>query len=510
MSHAGAISADAYLAAIIESSDDAIIASDRNGLITSWNHAAEGLLGYTKDEAMGLPIASLFVDPRDRQRATEALVQIESALRRKDGQSIEVSLRASVLRDGDGEILGESTIARDVTQQRRAEIAARRLAAIVQSSDDAIVSKDLNGIVTSWNGAAERMFEYTADEMIGESITKVIPIERLSEEDYVLGRIREGLAVEHFETVRRAKSGRLIDISLTVSPIRNADGVVVGASKIARDVTEQNRLRAAHRAALEAENRRAHEANRVKSAFVANMSHELRTPLNSVIGFAELFADQRFGPLAPKYVDFARIMVRSSHHLLQLVNDILDLAKVEAGRIDLRPDWVKVQMIADEARLTLLAVAQARDVRIDIDVESKLDDVYLDPQRLKQVLYNFLANAIKFSHEHGTVTVRGFAVDRDYFRIEVIDRGIGIKTEDQQLLFKEFQQLDAGTAKRYQGTGLGLALTRRIVEAQGGQIGVSSVYGQGSTFFAVLPRVAVARSANVSAAPESPPAVPER
>ncbi|HZR22739.1 MAG TPA: PAS domain S-box protein [Vicinamibacterales bacterium] len=509
MSNAGAISADAYLAAIIESSDDAIIASDRDGLITSWNRAAERLLGYTKDEALGQPIGSLFVDPRDRQRATEAPVQIESSLRRKDGQCIEVSLRASVLRDGNGDVLGESTIARDITQQRGAEVAARRLAAIVQSSDDAIVSKDLNGIVTSWNGAAERMFEFTAEEMIGQSITKIIPTERLGEEDYVLGRIRAGLAVEHFETVRRAKSGRLMDISLTVSPIRNADGVVVGASKIARDVTEQNRLRAAHREALEAENRRANEASRLKSAFVANMSHELRTPLNSIIGFAELFADQKFGPIAPKYADFARIMVRSSHHLLQLVNDVLDLAKVESGRIDLRPDWIKVQTIAEEARSTLLSVAEARDIRIELEIEPDLDDVYLDPQRLKQVLYNFLSNAIKFSHDRGLVIVRVSADGRDRFRIEVIDRGIGIKAEDQRLLFSDFQQLDVGTTKRYQGTGLGLALTRRIVEAQGGKIGVSSDFGRGSTFFAILPRVAVARSADVSSAAEPATAVQE-
>lgn len=383
------------------------------------------------------------------------------------------------------------------------------LAAIIESSDDAIVSKDLNGIVTSWNPAAERLFEFTADEMIGQSITKIIPKERLGEEDTVLSRIRSGRRVDHFETVRQTKSGRLIEVSLTVSPVRDASGRVIGASKVARDITERKRLleaqrlaqaaaEAARREALEAENQRIQEASRVKTAFVANMSHELRTPLNSIIGFAELIADERFGTLPPKYRDFAATMVRSGRHLLQLINDILDLAKVESGRIDLRPERIDLQSLVDEACATVAGLAAARRIHIDVEVDAAIGRVYLDPGRLKQVLYNYLSNAIKFTAEGGRVTIRVAPESASEFRLEVIDCGIGIAPDDLQRLFVDFQQLDSSTTKRHAGTGLGLALTRRIVEAQDGRVGVYSAVGVGSTFWATLPRSTAARSADVT------------
>jgi PAS domain S-box-containing protein len=511
------LSAEAYLAAIVASSDDAIIAHDLDGRITLWNAAAERLLGYPAADALGKPTLMLFpADRRNDEVETlkrvwngESVSHFETVFAARDGRCVDVSVTISLILDTSGHAIGASKIARDLTERKQADVAALRLGAIVESSDDAIVSKDLNGIVTSWNVAAERMFGWTAEEMIGQSITKVIPKERLDEETFVLSQVRAGKRVEHFETVRHDKWGRAIQISLTVSPIRAADGRVIGASKIARDVTRhkellalqreaQSREEAALRQVLEIENRRIQEGSRIKGEFVANMSHELRTPLNSIIGFAELMVDQKLGPLPPKYAEFTTLILKSAGHLLQLINDILDLAKVESGKIDLKPEPVQLASVVEDVAAITSGLARQRDIRIDTVVAPDIGDVHLDPNRLKQVLYNYLSNAIKFSHEHGRVEVRLGTDGADHFCVEVQDWGIGIKAEDRNRLFIEFQQLDASTAKHYKGTGLGLALTKRIVEAQGGSVGVRTEFGVGSTFVAKLPKRVTARSADVT------------
>jgi PAS domain S-box-containing protein len=509
--------AEAYLTAIVASSEDAIVAHDLDGTITLWNAAAERLFGYPASEATGQSTLMLFPpDRRNEEIVTlervwkgEDVSHFETVVVARDGTLIDVSLTISPIRNKSGEVIGASTIARDMRERRRSDMTALRLGAIVESSDDAIVSKDLNGIVTSWNAAAQRMFGYTAEEMIGQSITRIIPPERLGEETYVLGRVREGLRVEHFETIRHDKWGRPMDISLTVSPIRAPDGRVIGASKIARDITKHKRMlelqreaqvreEAARRRVLEIENRRVQEDSRLKSEFVANMSHELRTPLNSIIGFAEMMADERFGQLPPKYARFSALILKSAEHLLQLINDILDLAKVESGKIDLKPERVQLAAVVEDVASIAGGLARQRDIRIEAAVAPDIGDVHLDPNRLKQVLYNYLSNAIKFSREHGRVEVRVGADGADLFSIEVEDWGIGIKEDDLNRLFVEFQQLDASTAKHYKGTGLGLALTKRIVEAQGGSVGVRTKYGVGSTFYAKLPRHVTARTADVT------------
>jgi PAS domain S-box-containing protein len=247
--------AQAYLAAIVSSSDDAIISRDIEGQIVSWNRAAEGLFGYLEREALGQPI-ELIIPPEllpeeedvlRRIRSGETIDHYETTRIAKDGHRLEVSLTVSPLKGEDGRIIGASQIARDIGDRKRLERGAAHLAAIIDSSDDAIVSKDLNGIVMSWNSAAERMFGFTADEMIGRSIRLVIPPDRQAEEDDVLAHIRRGERVEHYETVRQRKDGSTLSVSLTVSPIRDESGRVVGASKIARDVTERVRMEAAAR-----------------------------------------------------------------------------------------------------------------------------------------------------------------------------------------------------------------------------------------------------------------------
>jgi PAS domain S-box-containing protein len=244
-----------HLARVVESSDDAIVSKDLNGIITSWNQAAERMFGYTAEEAVGQSIRMII--PADRQseedmvlgriRSGEDVKHYETIRQRKDGTFIPISLTVSPIRDETGRIVGASKIARDISERTGAAIARRRLAAVVESSDDAIVTKDLNGIITSWNRAAERMFGYTATEAIGRSIRMIFPDDLQGEEDVVLAKIRAGEPIDHYETTRQRKDGSRLAISLTVSPLRNESGEIVGASKIARDITERVRLQSAAR-----------------------------------------------------------------------------------------------------------------------------------------------------------------------------------------------------------------------------------------------------------------------
>ncbi|WP_088287362.1 ATP-binding protein [Ideonella sp. A 288] len=258
-----------------------------------------------------------------------------------------------------------------------------------------------------------------------------------------------------------------------------------------RDVTERKRASAlqARSAELEFENRRFEAANRLKSEFLANMSHEFRTPLNAIIGFSQLLRDGVVSPTSPKHELFLGHILSSGRHLLQLINDVLDLAKVEAGKLGFAPEPVSLLELTEEVKAVLGEAAAKKGIDIAVEVDPTLVEVELDPGRFKQVLYNYLSNALKFTADHSQVSVRVAAEGEHRFRVEVRDNGLGIAPSDIAKLFTEFHQLDAGSARQHQGTGLGLALTKRLVEAQGGTVGVSSSIGHGSEFYAVLPRI---------------------
>jgi PAS domain S-box-containing protein len=348
------------------------------------------------------------------------------------------------------------------------------LAAIVSSSEDAIVSKDLNGIIQSWNRSAERMFGYTADEVIGKSITIIIPEDRLSEEDTVLASVRAGRAIEHFETVRRRKDGSLVEISLTVSPIVRPDGTVTGASKIARDISEQKRLQ-----------RAAEEASRMKDDFLALLSHELRTPLNTVIGYVRML---RRPDLTPALRDRALdAMERNSEALTQLVNDVLDTSRIVTGKLRLVLAPVQLPLVLSDAVETVRSAATSKGVHLDVHLGGELEIVG-DQDRLRQVFWNLLSNAVKFTPAGGRVSVEA-AAERGSVRISVADTGIGIEPQHLPYVFRRFWQAENGVSREYGGLGLGLALARHIVEMHGGTIQVASEgSGRGSTFTVTLPR----------------------
>ncbi|MGS0755927.1 response regulator, partial [Roseateles sp. GG27B] len=420
-----------------------------------------------------------------------------------------VEVKLALTYSDDGSLRGLAVVFTDNTQLQLANAEASRLAAIVESSNDAIISKTMDGYITSWNRAAQTMFGYSAEEAIGQSINILIPPEFDSEEARILSGLALGEQVPAFDTMRRTKDSHLVEVSVTISPIRDVAGRLVGASKIARDISLKRQASEAQREIerLESENKQIQDSNRLKSLFLANMSHELRTPLNAVIGFADLLYSGAVKPESPKYRQFLGHVSASGRHLLQLINDLLDLSKVESGKFEFFPESVNLQELVRELCDTLHANTQLKSIQLTVDINAAVTGLHIDPARLKQALYNYLSNAIKFTPAGGHVTVRGLAEGAEHFRLEIEDNGIGISAPDQARLFTEFQQLDAGYTKQHQGTGLGLALTRRLVEAQGGQVGVRSQLGVGSVFHLILPLVqgATAPLSNAATAPDSLP-----
>jgi PAS domain S-box-containing protein len=263
--------------------------------------------------------------------------------------------------------------------------------------------------------------------------------------------------------------------------------VAIANARLYEEVRQARDELQARNVELEEQFRQLQAANRLKSEFLANMSHELRTPLNAIIGFSELMYDGRVGEVSAEHREYLGDILYSARHLLEIINDILDLSKVESGTVNFQPQPTDLAALVAQVRDTLRSMVARKRIELFTEVDPALTMVATDPARLKQVLYNYLSNAIKFTPDGGQVWLRILAAEPGWFQLEVQDTGIGIREEDLGRLFVEFQQLDTGAAKRYQGTGLGLALTKRIVEAQGGSVGVVSTPGVGSTFFAVLP-----------------------
>jgi PAS domain S-box-containing protein len=353
------------------------------------------------------------------------------------------------------------------------DLTATRLAAIVESSDDAIVSKDLNGIVQTWNPGAERMLGYTAEEMIGRSIRQIIPPDRQGEEDEVLSRIRRGESIDHYETVRMRKDGSLVEVSLSVSPVRGPDGQIIGASKIARDITETKR-------AL----RELEEANRSKEEFLANLSHELRTPLNAILGYTRILQTPDMDVDA--HARAAEVIERNANMLAKLVSDVLDISRIAAGKTRLNRRPGDIVAVLDAALDVVRPAADAKGVRLEREIPVDSATVIVDPDRIQQVVWNLLSNAVKFTPRQGRVTTR-LRINPHDIVITVSDTGAGIERSVLPYIFQRFRQGDNGSGEAG-GLGLGLALVRHFVELHGGRVMASSEgRRRGSTFVVTLP-----------------------
>ena len=368
-----------------------------------------------------------------------------------------------------------------------------RYEGLLETVPDAIVMVNNTGRIVLINEQAATLFGYKKEELLGKPVEVLLPAR--FREGHVGHRTRYhdepkirtmGTGLEFF-AIR--KDGTEFPVEISLSPLKTDEGVFTTSA--IRDISGRTQLEEALRQknkALEEQNRRVEEANRLKSEFLANMSHELRTPLNGIIGFAEIMHDGRVGPVSDQHKEYLSDILISARHLLQLINDVLDLSKVEAGKMEFNPQLVNLQIVVQEVREIVRTLAASKRIEVSSEIDPALSAIDADPRSLKQILYNYLSNALKFTPEGGRVTIRGKVEDAERFRLEVEDNGIGISASDTDRLFVEFQQLDSSAAKKYSGTGLGLALTRKIVEAQGGSVGVNSTPGKGSIFYAVLPR----------------------
>lgn len=352
------------------------------------------------------------------------------------------------------------------------------LAAIIESSDDAIISKNLNGIITSWNASAERIFGYTSDEMVGNSIMMLIPQDRQSEEGIIIEQLKAGKRVNHFETIRRRKDGSMIELSITVSPIRNMQGDIIGASKVARDITERRQAEQALR-----------ELSMRKDEFLANMSHELRTPMNAVVGLANILSAS--SPLTDKqrkYIDTLKI---SADNLLALINDLLDFSKLESDAVELEDTEFDIREVLGNIFSIMGVKAREKGLSLEMHCAAGLRSALRgDPLRISQILTNLIGNAIKFTPSGSidvTLESQPMPDDGALLTVTVKDTGIGIPAEKQESIFEKFSQADASITRKYGGSGLGLAICKALVDKMNGTIGVTSQSGSGSAFTFSIP-----------------------
>jgi PAS domain S-box-containing protein len=490
---ASLLESEQRLAVTLDSIGDAVIATDERGRVTRLNRVAEQLTGSRLPECRGRPLDEIFrivnEDTGARIESPVARVLREgvvvglanhTALIARDGTLRPIADTAAPIRGASGETLGVVLVFRDMTEERRVEEAQRataeRHAAVLAAAPDAILTCDAAGRLLDANPAAERMFALAPSRLAALHLSDLVPALSTAADTAAISGEVEGVR----------SGGQRFPARLAGIPTRAREPIhaVFVTDLTATRELEQERARSLE---LELQNRRFSEASRLKSEFLANMSHELRTPLNSIIGFAELLHDGEVGEVPPRQKEFLGYVLTSGRHLLKLINDVLDLAKVEAGRMDFHPEPLRLDGLVGEVLAILRTLAARKHIRIAEDLDPRVQEVVLDPARLKQVLYNYVSNALKFTPEGGAVVVRVVGLEGSRFRLDVEDTGPGIREEDLPRLFQEFHQLDAGASKKHDGTGLGLALTRRLVEAQGGTVGVKSTPGRGSTFSATLP-----------------------
>ena len=480
---------------------------DARGIYLSINATELSWLGCRRDEVLHRLGPRDFLDPRERAAFDEAfprlmrdghLDNVEFNLIGRDGSRRQVLLNSRAVRDPHGAFVSSNTVMSDITVLHAArgllEHREREQAAILDSELVGI-AKLKDGRVVWANRGVERIFGYSQSEAQGFPIRMAYPDDRYFERSRsdrltVMGDKRH-YRVQR-QMVRRDGTRVWIDINGTRMSDDPDDLMVLLSDITPLKEAEELRLRSV---ALDAQNAQLRETDRLKNQFLANMSHELRTPLNAIIGFADLLNSGAVDPGSTKFPLYLRQIGASGAHLLQLIESMLDFAKAESARIEFNPRRLNLGVEIDHVAAMLQAKCERQQVRIVVDVSRTLGEIEADPVRLRQVLLNFVGNAVKFSRVGGQVVVRAREAGADDVRVEVEDHGIGIDAADLPRLFTRFDQLSVGTSKHYEGTGLGLALVRRLIELQGGTVGVTSTLGTGSTFHFTLPRRASQGSA---------------
>jgi two-component system, OmpR family, sensor histidine kinase VicK len=443
-----------------------------DGTILWANQAELDMLGYAREEYVGRKIQEFHVDPdvvgdfMHRLLRGETMHSRPARLWCRDGSIKHVAVSSNGLfREGD--FVCTRCFTRDITRERQAEIAQARLAAIIESSDDAIISKTLDGTITSWNAAAESMYGYTAAEIEGSSVMTIVPPELRTEEEKILERLSDGERIEHFQTVRLTKGGQRLDVSITISPVRDVDGRVIGASKIARDISAQV------------------EAQRRKDQFLAILAHELRNPLAPVRNALAIFRQPTVS--AEQRERAQQIAERQTEHMARLLDDLLDVSRITSGRVELKKRRFALKPLLEHSAEAVRDLITAKGHTLALHLSP--EDVWLDadPVRIQQIVTNLLTNAAKYTDAGGAIELAS-VVERNEVLITVSDNGIGFLPEDRARLFTLFSQAASAGHRTAGGLGIGLALVREFVERHGGTVEARSDGPLlGSTFTVRLP-----------------------
>ena len=502
-----------WLAAIVESSDDAIVGKSLDGTITSWNKGAEHVFGYATHEVLGKPVA-LLIPPElwaeekeilERLRLGDRIDHFETTRVRKDGSRIAVSLTISPVANAEGQVCGISKIARDVTERNRliereeiaraTALAEHRFQELIEYAPDAILQVDSSGAILIANRTAESMFGYSREELLRLNVDAMVPNairhrHAGDREKFAAAGVTRPMG-RGLDLHAQRKDGTLIPVEISLSPVSTESGVQVIA--VVRDVAERRKteqqlrtLQQSYMHELEARQQEAERLNRLKSEFMASISHELRTPLHTIIGFAELLGEDHGSPLNEKQKRFLHHIQADSEHLLGLINDVLDLSRIEAGGLRLATQPLSLAPVIAEAVNAIRPYAAEKRVAVEVDGLVEGADVVADPLRVRQILYNLLSNGIKFTPEGGSVTVSAAAKGR-FVQVTVADTGVGIPEEECLRIFDKFYQTGYTAVGTRQGTGLGLTICKQLVEMQGGTIWAESEVGQGSRFHFTLP-----------------------
>ena len=529
----------ALQSAIFNSANFSSIATDAGGVIQIFNVGAERMLGYAAADVVNKITPADISDPQEviaRAKALsielgteitpgfEALVFkasrgiediYELTYIRKDGSRFPAVVSVTALRDRDQAIIGYLLIGTDNTARKQIEDERMRLEqrlrdqhfytrSLLESNIDALMTTDPRGIITDVNKQMEALTACTRDELIGAPFKNYFTDADRAEAG--INRVLNEGKVTNYELTARARDGTLTVVSCNATTFHDRDRRLQGVFAAARDVTELKRIEQA----LQQKNAELQDASRMKSEFLANMSHELRTPLNAIIGFSEVLSDGLLGDMTDKQRKFIDDIFKSGKHLLSLINDILDLSKVEAGKMLLDLDPVDVSSLLRNSLSIIKGQAAARHVRLDMRAPDRLGFMNADARKVKQIVYNLLSNAVKFTAEGGDVILEASRVSRDevgsfpgqwpgltfplaeseyseFLKVSVSDNGIGISPEGLTHLFKPFSQVDSGLARKFEGTGLGLALVKLLVDLHGGTVAVESAVGEGSRFTVWVP-----------------------
>jgi len=470
---------------LLESTPDAIVMVNVTGRIVLVNSQAERVFGYERNELIGIPVEVLlparFREAHnqhrsnffDSPRARTMGAGLELYGVRKNGEEFPVEISLSPLATEEGTMVMSAV--RDISDRKKAD---QKFRALLESAPDAMVIVGRDGKITLVNSQVERLFGYERAELLGQPVELLVPTRfrdnHPAHRSHFFSAPRPRAMGEGLQLFGLRKDGSEFPVEISLSPIHTEDGLFVAGA--IRDATERRRYEHA-----------LHQANRLKSEFLANMSHELRTPLNGIIGFSEFLIDEKPGPLNTKQKEYLTDVLNSGRHLLQLINDVLDLSKVESGKMELHPTTFAAELAIDEVCSVLFPLVKDKRITIRREVTAEARTVTLDRRKFVQVLYNLLSNGVKFNDEGGEIRILADFDAPGSFRLRVRDTGIGIDNADFPKLFVEFQQLDSGATRRFGGTGLGLALTKKIIEFQGGRIDVESQLNVGTMFTVHLP-----------------------